>query len=58
MERMAKVIDGKEFTGCIRTDGVQQGLWTFFDKDRRTVIEIIYKDGQELSRRESPVPAQ
>ena len=52
MRLATQTIDGMQFTGCIGGNGRRTGLWLFVDKERKKVMEIVYVDGKETSRKE------
>lgn len=44
-----------EFTGCNDKRGKRNGLWKAYDPEHKVLIEILYRDGKEISRRERQV---
>jgi hypothetical protein len=44
-----------EFTGCNDKRGKRNGLWKAYNPERKVLIEILYGDGKEISRRERQV---
>jgi hypothetical protein len=49
------MIEAYEYWERARNDGVDQGLWVFVDKERKVLIEILFKDGKQILKTETPV---
>jgi hypothetical protein len=43
-----------QFTGCKDKQGRRNGLWKAHEAGRKLVVEILYQNGREVSRRELP----
>ncbi len=48
----AERIGALQFTGCKNKQKRRTGLWKAYDAERKMEIEIIFRDGREVSRRE------